>query len=322
MRPPAREALLRPRERAAEWLIEQSIRASAFAVIASLGLIFIFIGKEALPVLTSAEVHQEVDLGRLFVKQTFRPGEPARFSWQPVSDVPQYSIAPLFLGTLKVSVVALLIGLPLALGAAIFSSEFAPRLLREFVKPVIELLAGLPSVVVGFFIFMVLSVSLQELTGWTLQLNAVSAGIGLSLAVIPVVFTVAEDALSAVPQPYRDGALALGASRWQVAWRVVFPAALPGVFAACVLGFGRAIGETMIVLMASGNAATTSLDPRESFRSLSATVAAELGEVVHGSPHYHVLFFIGAFLFVFTFVTNLAGHAYVTLLKARLQGKA
>lgn len=321
MKPTAREALLRPKSRRGERLIELLIRGSAFVVIAALALIFVFIGKEALPVLTSAEVKQEVDLGRLFVKQQFRPGEPARYSWQPVSNVPQYSLAPLIVGTLKVSIVALLIAIPLALGAAIFSSEFASGWLREVVKPVIELLAGMPSVVVGFFIFMILSVALQKVTGWTLQLNAVSAGIGLALAIVPVVYTVAEDALSAVPQPYRDGALALGATRWQVAWRVVLPAALPGVFAACVLGFGRAIGETMIVLMASGNAATMSLDPRESFRSLSATIAAELGEAPHGSPHYHVLFFIGAFLFVFTFITNLAGHGYVTMLKARLQGK-
>jgi phosphate transport system permease protein len=317
-----REALLRRPARLLERVVEWTIRSSAFVVIASLVLIFVFIGKEALPVLTSAEVHEEVDVGRLFLKQQFRPGEEPRWSWQPISVVPQYSLAPLLIGTLKVSVVALLIAIPLALGSAIFSSEFAPPWLREIVKPVIELLAGMPSVVVGFFVFMILSVWLQDLTGWSLQLNAVSAGIGLALAIVPVVFTVAEDALTAVPQPYRDGALALGSSRWQVAWQIVLPAALPGILAACVLGFGRAIGETMIVLMASGNAATVSLDPRESFRSLSATVAAEMGEVVQGSAHYHVLFFIGASLFVFTFLINLGGHAYVMRLQARLQGKA
>lgn len=317
-----REALLKRPARLLERGIEWTIRASAFVVIASLVLIFVFIGKEALPIFTSAEVHEEADVPRLFFKQSFRPGEAPRWSWQPVGGVPQYSLAPLLIGTLKVSVVALAIAIPLALGSAIFSSEFAPPWLREPVKPVIELLAGMPSVVVGFFVFMILSVWLQHLTGWSLQLNAVSAGIGLALAIIPIVFTVAEDALTAVPQTYRDGALALGSSRWQVAWRIVLPAALPGILAACVLGFGRAIGETMIVLMASGNAATLSWDPRESFRSFSATIAAEMGEGVHGSAHYHVLFFIGAFLFLFTFLINLGGHAYVMRLQARLQGKA
>jgi len=168
---------------------------------------------------------------------------------------------------------------------------------------------------------MVLASWLQDAFGFTFRLNAITAGIGLSLAVIPIVFTVAEDALSAVPQAFRDGSMALGANRWQTAWRVVLPAAMPGVFAACVLGFGRAIGETMIVLMASGNAAMMSWDPAESFRSFSATIAAELGEVVYGSAHYHVLFFIGAFLFVITFFLNLAGHWYVGRLRARLEGK-
>jgi phosphate transport system permease protein len=175
-------------------------------------------------------------------------------------------------------------------------------------------------VVVGFFALMVLATWLQDGFGMMIRLNAVTAGIGLALAVIPIVYTVAEDALSAVPQSFRDGSTALGANRWQTAWRVVLPAAFPGVFAASVLGAGRAIGETMIVLMASGNAATMSLDPTESFRSFSATIAAELGEAPHGSPHYHVLFFIGAFLFVVTFLLNLAGQAYVARLRRKLKG--
>jgi phosphate transport system permease protein len=152
-------------------------------------------------------------------------------------------------------------------------------------------------------------------------LNAITAGVGLSLAVIPIVYTVAEDAFGAVPQTYREGSLAMGASTWQTAWRIVLPAASPGVFAACVLGFGRAIGETMIVLMASGNAAVLSASPTDSIRTLSATIAAELGEVVVGSPHYHVLFFIGAFLFVLTFVTNLVGQWWVGRLQRKLMGE-
>jgi phosphate transport system permease protein len=315
-RPRNERLLLRGRPRPAEWLLEAAVRSSAFVVIAALVLIFVFVAKEGIPLLTSAEIHREVTPRSMLV-----PGESGEHVWQPVSEKPKYSLAPLVLGTLKVSVVALVIAIPLAILAAIFTSEFAPQQLREIVKPVVELLAGVPSVVIGFFALMVVATWLQDAFGFVFRLNAVTAGIGLSLAVIPIVYTVAEDALSAVPQAFRDGSTALGANSWQTAWRVVLPAAMPGVFAACVLGFGRAIGETMIVLMASGNAAMMSFDPRESFRSFSATIAAELGEVVYGSAHYHVLFFIGAILFVITFLLNLAGHWYVGRLRARLEGK-
>jgi phosphate transport system permease protein len=243
------------------------------------------------------------------------------YVWQPVSTVPKYSVWPLLAGTLKATLVALAIAIPIALGAALFTSEFAPRFLRELIKPVIEILAGIPSVVIGFFGLMVLATVFQDLFGFTFRLNAITAGTGLALAVIPIIYTVAEDALSAVPETFRDGSFALGANQWQTAWYVVLPAAIPGVFAACVLGFGRAVGETMIVLMSSGNAATTSFDPTRSFRSFSATIAAELGEVTRGSAHYHVLFFLGVFLFVITFLTNLVGHWYVRRVNARLQGR-
>lgn len=307
--------LIQNHRRILEGVIEVAIRLSSLVVILALALIFIFIGIEALPIFTSAEVQQEVDLNQLFL--SLREG----FIWQPVSIVPKYSLLPLFLGTLKVTGVSLLLAIPIALGAALFTAEFAPLWLREILKPVVELLAGIPSVVVGFFTLMVIATWFQDLYGFTFRLNAITAGFGLSLAIIPIVYTVAEDALLAVPDTYREGSYALGATTWQTAWRVVLPSALPGVFAACVLGFGRAIGETMIVLMSSGNAATLSLDPTQSFRSFSATIAAELAEVVVGSPHYHVLFFIGAFLFLFTFLTNFAGHWYVQRLQRKLSGR-
>jgi phosphate transport system permease protein len=328
---PATDPLLRGTHgRPWERLVEFFIRASAFLVIAALVLIFVFVAKEALPLLTSAEVHREVTVPSMIMplpkshpSSLNADGQPEfsrRFPWQPVSTEPKYKLLPLLVGTIKVTVVALLIALPVALGAAIFSSEFAPQGMREVIKPVVEILAGIPSVVLGFFALMVLATWVQEAFGFIYRLNAITAGFGLALAVIPIVYTVAEDALSAVPQAFRDGSLALGANRWQTAWRVVLPAATPGVFAACVLGAGRAIGETMIVLMASGNAATMSLDPTQSFRNFSATIAAELGEAPHGSPHYHVLFFIGAFLFVVTFLLNLAGHWYVGRLRKKLKG--
>lgn len=304
-----------------ERLIEAGIRLSAVLVIVSLALIFIFVGKEALPLLLQPGKYSDATLGRLFLPQKpQRPGG-STLSWQPVSSVPKYSLLPLLVGTLKVTLVALAFALPLALAAAVFATEFAPFWLRELIKPVVELLASIPSVVLGFFALMVLASWLQSLFGWTYRLNAISAGLAMSVAVIPIVYTIAEDALTSVPQTYREGSFALGANGWQTAWRVVLPAASPGIFAACILGFGRAFGETMIVLMASGNAALLTLDPTMSVRTLSATVAAELAEVVIGSTHYRVLFFIGAFLFLLTFLTNFFGHWAVDRLRRRLQGE-
>ncbi|MEW5992911.1 MAG: phosphate ABC transporter permease subunit PstC, partial [Candidatus Zixiibacteriota bacterium] len=232
----------------------------------------------------------------------------------------KFSLWPLFLGTLKAAIIAMLFATPLAVGAAIYSSEFAPRRVREFIKPVVELLAGIPSVVLGFFALLVLATALQKTLGLTFRLNAINAGIALGIAVIPIIFTVAEDAMTSVPQSLRDAALAVGANRWQVSFTMVLPAALPGIAAGLVLGFGRAIGETMIVLMASGNAAVISASFADSIRTFSATIAAELAEVVFGSAHYNVLFLIGTLLFVFTFVINLGGDMVLARLKERLQG--
>ncbi len=304
-----------------ERLIETGIRLSAGVAIVSLILIFFFIGKEALPLFTSPEARQEASLSKLFLAQVPEEGEPPGYMWQPVSELPKYSLWPLIIGTLKVTLVALIFAFPLALGAALFTSEFAPSWLREIVKPVIELLAGIPSVVLGFFALIVMATTIQDFFGLDYRLNTVNAGIALGLAVIPIVFTVAEDALTAVPQSYRQGSIALGATPWQTARRVVLPAAFPGIFAAGILGFGRAIGETMIVLMASGNQAIPSWNLGYGFRSLSATVASELGEVVRGSPHYHVLFFIGVLLFIFTFLINLLGQAWVGRMNRKLTGK-
>jgi phosphate transport system permease protein len=148
----------------------------------------------------------------------------------------------------------LLFAVPVALGAAIYVSQLARPRVREWTKPIIELLAGIPSVVLGFFALIVMASALQQVFGYQSRLNALSAGLALGFSVIPVVFSIAEDALTSVPRSYVQAALALGASKWKAAWQVVLPAAVPGVFAAVALGFGRAIGETMIVLMASGNA--------------------------------------------------------------------
>jgi phosphate transport system permease protein len=226
------------------------------------------------------------------------------------------------IGTFKVTLIAMIIATPLALAAALYSAEFAPPRLREWIKPAIELLAGIPSVVMGFFVLIVVASWLQSTFGFEFRLNALTAGIGLSLAVIPIVYTISEDALTAVPALYREASLALGASKVQTAVRVVLPAASPGVGAALILGFGRAIGETMIVLMVSGNAAILSLNPGLPVRTLSATIAAELGEVVFGNAHYRVLFLIGTVLFVITSVLNWIGDRFNRRLRLRLFGPA
>lgn len=306
---PARHrALQRGREAAIEWFL----RACAFSAVAGLLLIMLFVFREASPILTSAEVQKEASLAGFFATPL----------WQPVGDVPKYGLVPLLVGTLKVVLVAMVFAVPLSVMAALFASEFATPRMREVLKPAIELLAGIPSVVLGFFALIVLASWLQGATGAVMRLNALNAGIALGLGVIPTIFTVCEDALRAVPRSYREASLALGASRWQTAWNVTLPAASAGVGAGILLGLARAVGETMIVLMASGNAAITSPSVLESVRTLSASIAAELAEVVVGSAHYSVLFFLGAILFATTFVINVAAGAFVDRLRRRLAGAA
>jgi phosphate transport system permease protein len=243
------------------------------------------------------------------------------YIWQPISQIHKYNIVPLFIGSLKATLVSLIVAVPLALGAAIYVSQLANPRLKEWLKPSIELLAGVPSVVLGFFALIVMASFLQAVFGYQSRLNAFVAGIALGLAIIPVVFSIAEDALTSVPRSYTQAALALGSSKWQAAWQIVLPAALPGVFAAVVLGFGRAIGETMIVLMASGNASIMSASILDSVRTITATIAAELAEAVFGGHHYRILFMLGALLFAVTFLANLAGDVIIHRLKGRLEGK-
>lgn len=244
------------------------------------------------------------------------------YIWQPISQIHKYNIVPLLIGSLKATAVALLFAVPISLGAAIFVSQLCPPTLKEWLKPGIELLAAIPSVVLGFFALIVLATLLQKFFGYQSRLNAFVAGIALGLAVIPVVFSIAEDAFTSVPRAYSQAALALGATRWQTAWQVVVPAALPGVFAAVVLGFGRAIGETMVVLMASGNASIVSASLFDSTRTVTATIAAELAEAVFGGHHYRILFMLGTLLFIVTFCTNWLADAAIHSLKGKLEGKS
>ena len=303
----------RPRSRALrvrEGVTEVALRLCALSAVAGLLLIVVFVLREALPVLLDAETRKEASLARFF----------ATSMWQPVGDVPKYGIASLLVGTLKVVLVAMAFAVPVSVMAAVFASEFAPARVREALKPVVELLAGIPSVVLGFFALIVLASWVQSVTGAPSRLNALNAGFALGLGIIPTIFSVAEDALRAVPRSYREASLALGASPWATAWHVTLPAAGAGVAAGVLLGLARAVGETMIVLMASGNAALISGSPLESVRTLSATIAAELAEVVVGSPHYSTLFVLGGLLFTATFMINVLAGLLVDRLRRRLQG--
>jgi phosphate transport system permease protein len=303
--------------RRVERLAEALLRVVALTSIASIVLILVFVAREALPILMSEVIQREVSL-RTMVAPLTMPDGSTDFVWQPVSEIPKYSIIPLVVGSLKVTLIALFIAAPISIAAAVYVSEFAKRRQREIIKPVIELLAGIPSVVIGFFALIVLATWVQNTLGTEHRLNALVAGIGLSLAVCPLIFTVSEDALRAVPTSYRTAALALGSDRFQMIVRVVVPAAMPGILASLVLGFGRAIGETMIVVLASGNAALVSGSIGVSTRTITATIAQELGEVVVGSPHYHVLFALGALLFLSTFVLNFLGERVIHGLRKKL----
>lgn len=349
------KADLARRFRLDEFLAEKFITAVASISLATIILIFVFVFREAIPLLTKSgdasvsvqqeekeedETYGEEFLGegakQLDAAQANKPSveDPSHAesatlknlisdTWQPVSTVPKYGLLPLIVGSLKVTVLALLFGAPLGILAALFTSSFAPIWSREYIKPIIELLAGFPSVVIGFFALVTLATALQSAFGYQFRLNALVGALAMALAVIPIIYTVAEDALTAVPRFMTEASLALGATRWQTALFVTLPAATPGVFAAVLLGFGRAFGETMIVLMATGNAALMSLNPLEPIRTMSATIGAEMAEVVFGDTHYHVLFFIGAVLFVFTFALNAFAEFYIRqrLLK-RFRGAA
>ncbi|HQF56514.1 MAG TPA: phosphate ABC transporter permease subunit PstC [Fibrobacteria bacterium] len=238
--------------------------------------------------------------------------------WQPVGDHPKFGIPPLFAGSLKVALIAILIGAPVGILSALFTSTFAPRWAKELMKPVIEIMAGFPSVVIGFFALTILASLVQNLFGLDYRLNALVGGIAMSLAVIPLIYTLSEDSLNAIPKHYTEGSLAMGATLWETNIRVVLPAAIPGIFAAVLLGLGRAVGETMIVLMATGNAALLSPSLVEPVRTISASIGAEMAEVVFGDPHYVMLFVLGTLLFAFSFTLNAIAEIFI---RQRLSAK-
>ena len=290
------------RTRWAEFAIEALIRVLGFSTIGFVLLIFLFLLREGVPVFF------EVTPANLFGTR-----------WYPTFDL--FGTLPLILGSALVTVTAVAIALPLGAATAVFVREVAPGWAREILKPMIEVLAGIPSVVLGFFGMTVIAPLVRETLGAPTGLTAFTGALILAYMSLPTIISVAEDALDAVPKSYRDAGLAMGATQWQTIWRVVVPAARSGILTAVMLGMGRAIGETMAVMMVTGNAARMPLSLDSLFRpvrTMTATIAAEMGEVAQGSTHYHALFGIGIILFLLTFIINLAAAS--TMFKRRRRG--
>ena len=271
------------------------IKASGYSAIFFVGLIFYFLLSQGLPTLKLVELKSLLST-----------------RWYPIEDY--FGILPLLTGSIVVTIGATLIAVPFGIGTAIFIAEIAPRWAREILKPFIEILAGLPSVVLGFLGIIMLSSLLRETLNLATGLSALTGSLLLGAISIPTIVSVAEDALDAVPKEYRDGALALGGTKWQTIWTVILPAARSGVLTATMLGIARSIGETMTVMMVTGNAPVMANNFRIFFspvRTMTATIAAEMGEVANGSTHYNVLFFIGIVLFLISLIVNVLASTYV-----------
>jgi phosphate transport system permease protein len=286
-----------------EYIITRLIRVSGYSAIVFVAAIFFFLLREGLPALG------EVKISDLLTVR-----------WYPIENY--FGILPLITGSVIITVGAMLIAFPFGIGTAVFISEIAPRWLREILKPIVELLAGLPSVVLGFLGILVLAPFLRRFLDLPTGLTALAGSILLGGIAVPTIVSIAEDALDSVPRSYREGAWALGATRWQTIWRVTLPAARSGVLTAVMLGIGRAIGETMTVMMVTGNAPVLAIKLGSLFspvRTMTATIAAEMGEVAGGSVHYHVLFFIGIVLFLISFAVNVAASSVVFRTKKRAE---
>ena len=278
-----------------EFIITRLIKAAGYSAILIVSMIFIFLLREGSPAMI------EIPLPTIFSER-----------WYPIEDY--FGLLPLIGGSIVVTLGAAIIAVPLGITTAIFISEIAPRWAREILKPLVEILAGLPSVLLGFLGILVVAPIVREVFNLPTGLTALSGALLLGAISLPTIVSVAEDAIDAVPKTYRDASLALGATHWQTIWRVTLPAARSGVLTAVMLGIGRAIGETMTVMMVTGNAPvlphglSAIIKPT---RTMTATIAAEMGEVANGSVHYHALFLIGITLFVISLIVNLTAASVV-----------
>ena len=280
-------------EKAIEWII----RLCGVSAILFVFGIFLFVFREGAPFLFKG-----LNLGQFF-------GSP---EWYPTSESNvRYGVLALIAGTFSVTALAMVVAVPFGLGAAIFVSEFCSPKVKETLKITIELLAAIPSVVWGFIGLTVMNQVIIKVFNAPIGLNILNGGILLALMSVPIIVSISEDSLKAVPDSYREAAVALGATRWQIIFRVLLPAAKNGLLAAALLGVGRGVGETMAVLMATGHAVHLPNGLLDSVRTLTATIAAELGETVVHSDHYQVLFIIGILLFTITFIVNLSADLIV-----------
>jgi phosphate transport system permease protein len=287
--------LSRLRRRLGEPMIEICIRLSGFAVVIFVCLIFLFLLKDSL------SLFREYPLGRfLFGTQ-----------WLPISDPPQFGVIPLLLGSIFVTVWAIFICVPLGVGSAMFIAEVAPKYLKNILKSLVEILASIPSVVLGFLGIIWLAPALRNTFHLSTGMCGLTGSLLLAFMALPTIISISEDALTSVPRTYREAAYGLGATRWQTLWRIVLPSASPGILAAVMLGIGRVVGETMVVLMVTGNAPVIPHSILQPLRTLTATIAGEMGETVGGSDHYYALFAVGLVLFIITFAINFVADLFL-----------
>ena len=277
------------RKRPSEFIIELCIRLSGFLVIAFVFLIFLFLLRDSLSLFASHSVGSF-----LFGK-----------NWLPVSEPPKFGIMPLFLGSLYVTFAAIFISVPLGVGTAMFIAEVAPKSIKGVLKSLVEILASIPSVVLGFIGIIWLGPFMRGTFHLSTGMCGLTGSLLLAFMALPTIISMSEDALVGVPRSYREAATGLGATRWQTLWRIILPAASSGIIAAVMLGIGRVIGETMVVMMVTGNAPVMPTSILQPLRTLTATIAGEMGETVRGSEHYFALFAVGLVLFIITFIINI-----------------
>jgi phosphate transport system permease protein len=272
-----------------EIIIRNLFACFAFFSVLILGLIVIFLFREGIP------IFQQISVFKFIFGS----------AWYPTYDPPEYGIWPLIVGSLVVTLFACLIAVPLGVLSAIYISEIAPGTIKEYLKSIIELLAGLPSVVLGFFGMVIVAPWLQETFDLPTGLNIINASVMLAIMAIPTISSISEDAIYAVPREFKEASYALGATKYETIIKVIIPAALSGISTAVILGMARAIGETMVVLMVAGGAAAIPQSIFDSVRPMPASIAAEMGEAPFGSGHYHALFATGIVLFFVTLAFNL-----------------
>jgi len=281
--------------RVSEHIIESCIKLSGLLVVVFVFLIFLFLLRDSL------------SLFGVYSAGEFLFGR----NWLPISEPPKFGIVPLLLGSIYVTIGAIVLCVPFGVASAMFIAEVAPKSLKHVLKSLVEILASIPSVVLGFIGIVWLGPFLRNNLGLQTGMCGLTGSLLLAFMALPTIITISEDALVGVPRTYREAAFGLGATRWQAMWRIILPAASSGIIAAVMLGIGRVIGETMVVMMVTGNAPVVPSSILKPLRTLTATIAGEMGETVGGSEHYFALFGVGLVLFVITFIINFVADSFL-----------